>query len=67
MTVVHDYPPNYDAVFNTYGIPKGPVKTSVMWPRGDNLDVGINGLMNGLCAFGGATIFNEFMAEMRRP
>lgn len=64
MIVVYDYFFNYDVVFNIYGIFKGLVKIFVMWFWGDNLDVGINGFMNGLCVFGGVIIFNEFMVEM---
>lgn len=67
MVVVHDYPPNYDASFNTYGTPKGPVHTSGNWPPGTTLKDRINGLMNCVFAYGGATLFNELMAEMRRP
>lgn len=37
------------------------------WPEGSELTDRINGLMNGVFAYGGATLFNELMAEMRRP
>lgn len=61
-------PPNYVAAKATFGIPKGPVKHTAWWPPSDNqLTNGINGLMNGVYSYGGATLFNELMAEMRRP
>jgi len=67
MAVVHQYPPNYEASFSTYGTVKGPVKTTANWPEGTALMDRINGLMNCVFAYGGATLFNELMAEMRRP
>ena len=68
MAVTNKYPPNYSAVETTYGIPKGPIKTSAYWPPGGNgLTDGINGLMNGVYSYGGATLFTEILAEMRRP
>ncbi|KAK5136104.1 hypothetical protein LTR08_004154 [Meristemomyces frigidus] len=67
MIVVHSYPPNYDASFSTYKTPKGPVVTSVTWPEGTELKDHINGLMQGVFSYGGATLFNELMSEMRRP
>ena len=65
--MVHQYPPNYSASFNTYATPKGPTKTTANWPDGTDLKDRINGLMNCVFAYGGATLFNELMAEMRRP
>jgi hypothetical protein len=56
MVVVHQYPPNYSASLSSYKIPKGPIQTSGFWP-----------LMNAVFSYGGATLFNELMAEMRRP
>lgn len=67
MAVVHQYPPNYDASFNTFNTPKGPVVTSANWPKGTTLFNRVNGIMNCIFAYGGATLFNELMAEMRRP
>ena len=67
MGVVYSYPPNYDASLTSYGTPKGPVRTSSYWPEGSGLKDRINGLMNCVFAYGGATLFNELMAEMRRP
>ncbi|CAI7632362.1 unnamed protein product [Penicillium glandicola] len=67
MVVVHQYPPNYSASFTSYGTPKGPVKTSAYWPASSTLDDKVNAMMNAVFAYGGATLFNELMAEMRRP
>lgn len=67
MAVVHEYPPNYAASLATYATPQGPVQTSGYWPEGSTLYDRINGLMNCVFAYGGATLFNELMAEMRRP
>ena len=67
MAVVHQYPPNYEASLTSYGTPKGPVVTSGYWPASSTLDDKVNAMMNGVFAYGGATLFNELMAEMRRP
>ena len=67
MAVVHEYPPNYEASMTSYGTPKGPVKTTGYWPESSTLNDKVNAMMNAVFAYGGATIFNELMAEMRRP
>lgn len=67
MIVVHQYPPNYEAVEQSYSIPKGPVETSANWPESSTLNDKVTAMMNGVFAYGGATLFNELMAEMRRP
>jgi hypothetical protein len=67
LVVTRQYPPNYSASLNTFGTPQGPIVTSANWPPGSTLTDGINGLMNCVFAYGGATLFNELMAEMRRP
>ena len=69
MAVVSVYGPNEQAAANSYpGIVVGePVRTSGYWPEGSTLTDHINGLMNGVFAYGGATLFNELMVEMRRP
>ena len=64
MVVTSQYGPNYAANKN-FNI-TGPVTTSANWPN-SGLTSGISGLMNGVFAYGGATLFNELMAEMRRP
>lgn len=67
MVVTNVYPPNYAASYTSYKTPKGPVQTSSSWPEGTDLNNRINGLMQGVFSYGGATLFNELMAEMRRP
>lgn len=68
MAVVHEYEPNYAAAQTSYGVtPNQPVQTSGWWPAGTSLIDHVNGLMNGVFAYGGATLFNELMVEMRRP
>ncbi|KAJ5760649.1 hypothetical protein N7520_007805 [Penicillium odoratum] len=67
MVVVFYYPPNYAAVLTSYGIEKGPIVTSANWTAGFGLEDRVNAMMNAVFAYGGATLFNELMAEMRRP
>ncbi|KAH9840414.1 Transmembrane amino acid transporter protein [Teratosphaeria destructans] len=67
MVVTNIYPPNYDAVYTTSAIVKAPIVTSGNWPAGTDLNDRINGLMQGVFSYGGATLFNELLAEMRRP
>lgn len=67
MAIVSNSSPNYKAVFATYAIPQGPVVTSAGVPAGLNLRDNINGLMQAVFSYGGATLFCELMAEMRRP
>ncbi|KAJ5499086.1 Amino acid transporter transmembrane [Penicillium expansum] len=67
MAVVYEYPPNYEASLTSYNTPKGPVKTTGYWPESSTLTDKVNAMMNAVFAYGGATIFNELMAEMRRP
>lgn len=67
MVVTHTNPPNYAAILASEKIPKGPVVTTANWPAGSTLTSKIDGLMNCVFAYGGATLFNELMAEMRRP
>lgn len=44
-----------------------PVKHYSYLPNPDDLVGSLNGLMGGVLAYGGAQLFIEFMAEMRRP
>lgn len=68
MGVVSAYGPNRKAAAASYNIsPDEPIRTSGYWPQDSTLIDRINGLMNGVFAYGGATLFNELMAEMRRP
>lgn len=58
-------PPNYAAAKAAYGIPAGPVSRPAFatYPFFER----INGVMNIVYAYGGATIFAQIIAEMRRP
>ncbi|KAJ5894623.1 hypothetical protein N7495_006314 [Penicillium taxi] len=67
MAVVYEFPPNYSAVETSFGITKGPIVTSAGWPSGYKLEDNVNAMMNAVFAYGGATLFTELMAEMRRP
>ncbi|KZP01571.1 hypothetical protein CALVIDRAFT_508168 [Calocera viscosa TUFC12733] len=60
-------PPNYAAAVASYGpvIASGPVSTAAFVDQ--VLYNKVNGIMNMVFAYGGAMIFPEFMAEMRRP
>lgn len=57
--------PNYAAANAAYGIPRGPVirQTFASYSFYER----INGVMNIVYAYGGATIFPQIIAEMRRP
>lgn len=70
MAVVSAYGPNEEAAaaaYPTFATVGQPVVTAGYWPEGSTLMDHINGLMNGVFAYGGATLFNELMAEMKRP
>ncbi|KAL1640492.1 hypothetical protein SLS58_006842 [Diplodia intermedia] len=67
MGIVANSPPNYEAVYASYQIPQGPVKTSAGAPSDLTFIDNINGLMQAVYSYGGATMFCELMAEMRRP
>uniref|UniRef100_A0A0W0FFB4 Amino acid transporter transmembrane domain-containing protein n=1 Tax=Moniliophthora roreri TaxID=221103 RepID=A0A0W0FFB4_MONRR len=65
MGFVAHSPPNFASAQASFGVEPGPVMTSafVSLP----LFAKVNGIMNMVFAYGGAMIFPEFMAEMRRP
>ncbi|EJU03673.1 hypothetical protein DACRYDRAFT_93955 [Dacryopinax primogenitus] len=67
MGFVAHSPPNYVAAVNSYGpiVASGPVQTATFVDQ--TLYNKVNGVMNMVFAYGGAMIFPEFMAEMRRP
>lgn len=62
--VVHS-PPNFEAAQKSLGAPPGPVMTQVRTSL--PLFSQVTGIMNMVFAYGGAMIFPEMMAEMRRP
>lgn len=71
MGVMAHSPPNYkiaqaqDPNFDINN--PAPIVVSAGPPPGLNLADNVNGLMNAVFSFGGATLFVELMAEMRRP
>ncbi|OAG09390.1 uncharacterized protein CC84DRAFT_1255453 [Paraphaeosphaeria sporulosa] len=67
MIVVHKYPPNYEAAEIANNVKEGPIVTSANWPEGLGLSDYMGGVMNCVYAYGGAVLFNELMAEMRKP
>ncbi|KAJ7205342.1 transmembrane amino acid transporter protein-domain-containing protein [Mycena haematopus] len=58
--------PNYAAAFASSGLLPGPIEVATTIP-GQPLFVQVNGVFNMVFAYGGAMIFPEIMAEMRRP
>jgi len=74
MGVIAHSTPNYTALFASYPqlFPNGidnppPIHISGASPPGLGLVDNVNGLMNAVFSFGGATLFVELMSEMRRP
>lgn len=65
MGFIAHSPPNFVSAMAAYGIGPGPILKSkfVSLPLFNK----VNGIMNMVFAYGGAMIFPEFMAEMRRP
>lgn len=65
MGFVAHSPPNFGAALTSLGVPEGPVVTELFV----NLPLyyRVNGMMNMILAYGGAMLFVEIMAEMRRP
>jgi len=66
MAVVAHTPPDF-TVAAAGGIPKGPIHHSGGVPAGIPFNGQIVGLMQAVFSYGGAMLFVEFMAEMRRP
>ncbi|KAB8446270.1 hypothetical protein FH972_025250 [Carpinus fangiana] len=67
MGVASGSEPNWDAVLTSFKIEKGPIYHTAGIPPGKDLIDNINGLMQAVYSYGGATLFCELMAEMRRP
>ncbi|KAK0761966.1 hypothetical protein N5P37_004766 [Trichoderma harzianum] len=71
MGVMAHSPPNYILYATTH--PEfniqapDPISVSITAPPELTLVDNVNGLMNAVFSFGGATMFVELMAEMRRP
>lgn len=74
MGIMAHSTPNYTASFSSYPslFPNGidnppPIATTAGTPPGLNFRDNINGLMQAVFSFGGATLFPNLLAEMRRP
>ena len=65
MGVVAHSSPNFAGANAAFGLDPGPISKTAFThlPLFDK----VNGIMNMVFAYGGAMIFPEFMAEMRRP
>lgn len=59
--------PSYDAALANNNAPKGPITTTAGPPSGVAFQGQVVGLMQAVYSYGGAMLFVEFMAEMRRP
>jgi len=72
MVGVAKYPPNYRIAKATYGInPNEPIRHSAVTPQLQSdqtiLSQRLSGLNQMVFAWGGATVFCEILAEMKRP
>lgn len=67
MAVVAHSTPNYVAANTSYDINAGPIVTTAGPPDGVAFQGQIVGLMQAVYSYGGAMLFVEFMAEMKRP
>jgi hypothetical protein len=74
MGIMANSTPNYTAVLASFPelLPNGidnppPITTSGSSPPGLSFRDNINGLMQAVFSFGGATLFPNLLAEMRRP
>ena len=65
--VVFHSAPNYDAALANNAAPKGPKLTTAGPPMGVGFQGQVVGLMQAVYSYGGAMLFVEFMAEMKRP
>ncbi|KAI9566624.1 transmembrane amino acid transporter protein-domain-containing protein [Boletus coccyginus] len=65
MVAVAHTAPNYSAAEFAYGVTQGPVQTLAI--NQQPFEPQLNGIMQIVFSYGGAMIFVEFMAEMRRP
>lgn len=67
MVITNNSEPNWTAVTASYQIEEGPIYHTASTPPDKTFVDQINGLMQAVYSYGGATLFNELMAEMRRP
>ena len=67
MAIVAHTKPNYVAANKAYKIDPGPLITTAGPPAGVGFEGQVVGLMQAVYSYGGAMLFVEFMAEMKRP
>ena len=73
MGIMATSPPNYETIASAFPsiLPDvnnpAPIHTSGGSPPGYSFLDNVNGLMQAVFSFGGATLFPNLMAEMRRP
>ena len=67
MALVANTEPNYAAALANNMVQRGPIVKTAGPPEGVAFDGQIVGLMQAVFSYGGATLFIEFMAEMREP
>ncbi|KAL8784121.1 MAG: hypothetical protein Q9213_004180 [Squamulea squamosa] len=65
--VIFHSDPNYDAALANNNAPKGPKITTAGPPESVEFEGQVVGLMQAVYSYGGAMLFVEFMAEMKRP
>ncbi|KAL8773485.1 MAG: hypothetical protein Q9209_001589 [Squamulea sp. 1 TL-2023] len=65
--VIFHSDPNYDAALANNNTPKGPKITTAGPPESVDFEGQVVGLMQAVYSYGGAMLFVEFMAEMKRP
>lgn len=67
MGVVAHSKPNYSAALTQLGLPEGPVITKAVISGSGNFTNQLEACMNIVYSYGGAMVFINFMAEMKRP
>lgn len=68
MAIASTSSPNWDAAIASGFVTEiEPIYTTGGIPPGKELTDNINGLMQAVYSYGGATLFTNLMAEMRRP
>lgn len=67
MALVAKTEPNYAAALASNMVEKGPIVKTAGPPDGVAFDGQTVGLMQAVYSYGGATLFIEFMSEMRQP
>jgi len=59
--------PNYTAALGAFGVPFGPTTHTIWVPSGSTFNSELGAAMQIVYAYGGAMLYCEFMAEMKRP